>query len=120
MRANDQWSFESERYMGPKGLDIIRHRAVRMLPKEKCEGIFINAPTSDCLIEGTPIITTLDIPFTTAWTDRLQPLLTSYRVSLSSLPGLPSAFLTVMIGLLIVYVPASMIFLVKLYVLDSS
>ena len=33
VRANDQWSFESQRYFGTEGLDILKHRAVKLLPK---------------------------------------------------------------------------------------
>jgi hypothetical protein len=33
VRANDQWSFESERYFGKKGLDVLKHRKVQLLPK---------------------------------------------------------------------------------------
>ncbi|KAJ7637838.1 terpenoid synthase [Mycena rosella] len=33
VRANDQWSFESERYFGKEGLEIMRRRTVKMLPK---------------------------------------------------------------------------------------
>ncbi|EMD32850.1 hypothetical protein CERSUDRAFT_161387 [Gelatoporia subvermispora B] len=33
VRANDQWSFESQRYFGTKGLEIMKHRTVALLPK---------------------------------------------------------------------------------------
>ena len=33
VRANDCWSFESQRYFGTKGLDIQVHRIVKLLPK---------------------------------------------------------------------------------------
>lgn len=33
VRANDQWSFESERYFGKKGLEIIQTRRITLLPK---------------------------------------------------------------------------------------
>ncbi|KAI0294470.1 hypothetical protein B0F90DRAFT_1757050 [Multifurca ochricompacta] len=33
VRANDQWSFESERYFGKKGAEFRRTRRVRLLPK---------------------------------------------------------------------------------------
>jgi Delta6-protoilludene synthase len=33
VRANDQWSFESQRYFGMEGLDILKHRVVKLLPK---------------------------------------------------------------------------------------
>lgn len=33
VRANDQWSFESQRYFGTKGLEINDSRVVRFLPK---------------------------------------------------------------------------------------
>lgn len=33
VRANDQWSFESERYFGTRGLEIMESRTVAILPK---------------------------------------------------------------------------------------
>ncbi|KAJ7831641.1 terpenoid synthase [Mycena leptocephala] len=33
VRANDQWSFESERYFGKKGLEVLRTRKIVQLPK---------------------------------------------------------------------------------------
>lgn len=33
VRANDQWSFESERYFGKRGLEILETRTVMLLPK---------------------------------------------------------------------------------------
>lgn len=37
VRANDQWSFESERYFGKKGMEIMASRSVSLLPKI-CDG----------------------------------------------------------------------------------
>lgn len=34
VRANDQWHFESERYLGKKGLEIQKTRWVTLLPKK--------------------------------------------------------------------------------------
>ncbi|KAA1470674.1 terpenoid synthase [Dentipellis sp. KUC8613] len=39
VRANDQWSFESERYFGNQGLRIMKTRTVTLLPKERTEAI---------------------------------------------------------------------------------
>ena len=48
VRANYQWSFESQRYFGTKGLDIMRHRKVEMLPKLRTtNGIVINIPSEE-------------------------------------------------------------------------
>lgn len=33
VRANDQWSFESQRYFGKRGLEIMQSRMVALLPK---------------------------------------------------------------------------------------
>lgn len=33
VRANDQWSFESKRYFGDRGLEIMSKRTVSMMPK---------------------------------------------------------------------------------------
>jgi hypothetical protein len=33
VRANDQWSFESQRYFGKRGLEIMESRTVTLLPK---------------------------------------------------------------------------------------
>ncbi|KAJ6555586.1 terpenoid synthase [Mycena vulgaris] len=33
VRANDAWSFESERYFGKQGLEVMRSRTVNLLPK---------------------------------------------------------------------------------------
>jgi hypothetical protein len=39
VRANDQWAFESERYLGKKGLEIQKTRWVTLLPKEALEEV---------------------------------------------------------------------------------
>ena len=39
VRANDQWSFVSERYFGNKGPEIMKSRWVTLLPKERTEDI---------------------------------------------------------------------------------
>ncbi|TFY62379.1 hypothetical protein EVG20_g6722 [Dentipellis fragilis] len=39
VRANDQWSFESERYFGNGGLRIMKTRTITLLPKEKIEAV---------------------------------------------------------------------------------
>ena len=39
VRANDQWSFVSERYFGKKGPEIMKSRWVTLLPKERTEDI---------------------------------------------------------------------------------
>lgn len=44
VRANDQWSFESQRYFGTKGLEIIQHRTVQLLPKTTASGIPATIP----------------------------------------------------------------------------
>ncbi|KAK7688467.1 Delta(6)-protoilludene synthase [Cerrena zonata] len=41
VRANDTWSFESERYFGKKGLEIQESRLVEVLPKEVGESAYI-------------------------------------------------------------------------------
>lgn len=33
IRGNDAWSFESERYFGKAGVEIQKHRIIRMLPR---------------------------------------------------------------------------------------
>ena len=33
--ANIEWSFESERYFGTRGLEIMKHRMVELLPKRE-------------------------------------------------------------------------------------
>ncbi|KAE9390857.1 terpenoid synthase [Gymnopus androsaceus JB14] len=38
VRANDSWSFESERYFGKKGLDIMEDRKITLLPKITING----------------------------------------------------------------------------------
>jgi hypothetical protein len=35
VRANDQWSFESARYFGTRGLEIIKSRTLNLLPKTR-------------------------------------------------------------------------------------
>lgn len=61
VRANDQWSFESQRYFGTKGLDILNHRVVKMLPKVKpTAGIAITIPSAE---QVTPSIPLTHIPF---------------------------------------------------------
>lgn len=35
VRANDQWNFESERYLGKRGPEISKDRWVTLLPKEE-------------------------------------------------------------------------------------
>lgn len=35
VRANDQWSFESERYFGKRGLEIMRTRRLHLKPRTK-------------------------------------------------------------------------------------
>ncbi|KAK7694474.1 Delta(6)-protoilludene synthase [Cerrena zonata] len=40
VRANDTWSFESERYFGKKGLEIQQSRLVKVLPKEVGESAY--------------------------------------------------------------------------------
>ena len=48
VRANYQWSFESQRYFGTKGQDIMKHRRVEMLPKLRItDGIVINIPSEE-------------------------------------------------------------------------
>ena len=43
VRANYQWSFESQRYFGTKGPDIMKHRRVELLPKLRItDGVVIN------------------------------------------------------------------------------
>jgi hypothetical protein len=55
VRANDQWSFESQRYFGTKGLDIMKHREVKMLPKvNRTDGIVINIPSEEQLSTTIP------------------------------------------------------------------
>ena len=55
VRANDQWSFESQRYFGTKGLDIMKHREVKMLPKvNHIDGIVINIPSREQLSATIP------------------------------------------------------------------
>jgi hypothetical protein len=39
VRANDQWHFESERYLGKKGLEIQKTRWVTLLPKKPLEEV---------------------------------------------------------------------------------
>ena len=39
VRANDQWSFESERYFGKRGPEIYRNRWMTLMPKERSEDI---------------------------------------------------------------------------------
>ncbi|THH19394.1 hypothetical protein EW146_g1751 [Bondarzewia mesenterica] len=39
VRANDQWSFESERYFGTKGPQIMQSRCITLMPKERTEDI---------------------------------------------------------------------------------
>lgn len=38
VRANDSWSFESQRYFGKEGLEIMEHRTVTLLPKKDTVG----------------------------------------------------------------------------------
>jgi len=55
VRANDQWSFESQRYFGTKGLDIMKHRVVKLLPKaDHTDGIVINIPSEDQITTTVP------------------------------------------------------------------
>jgi len=35
VRANDQWSFESQRYFGPDGISVFEKREVALLPKQE-------------------------------------------------------------------------------------
>lgn len=37
VRANDQWCFESKRYFGNKGLEILKTRYVTLMPKTRAE-----------------------------------------------------------------------------------
>lgn len=34
VRGNDDWSFESERYYGTRGLEVQKHRIVSLLPRQ--------------------------------------------------------------------------------------
>lgn len=51
VRANDQWSFESQRYFGTKGLQIMKHRTVGLLPMVSEPAIAAQTPV--CL-SATP------------------------------------------------------------------
>lgn len=39
VRANDQWSFESERYFGRKGLEIMKTRVISLMPVRRTEAL---------------------------------------------------------------------------------
>ena len=39
VRGHDQWGYESERYFGTKGLEIIKTRCVTLMPKIHAEGM---------------------------------------------------------------------------------
>ena len=46
VRANYQWSFESQKYFGTKGLEIMKHRRVELLPRlHTADKVVINIPT---------------------------------------------------------------------------
>nr|BDI63096.1 sesquiterpene synthase [Collybia nuda] len=49
VRANDQWSFESERYFGKMGLEIMQTRRVKLLPKQHCRDV--NLPLTERSLE---------------------------------------------------------------------
>lgn len=56
VRANDQWSFESQRYFGTKGLEILNHRVVKLLPKLKpTAGIAISIPSAEQISPSTAL-----------------------------------------------------------------
>jgi len=61
VRANDQWSFESQRYFGTKGLEIMKHRVVKMLPKtRRTDEIVINIPSGDQMAATIPPLPALN------------------------------------------------------------
>ncbi|KZV73706.1 terpenoid synthase [Peniophora sp. CONT] len=39
VRANDQWNFETERYLGKRGIEIFKERWVTLMPKEHAKDI---------------------------------------------------------------------------------
>jgi len=110
VRANDQWSFESQRYFGTKGLEILKHRVVKMLPKVKpTAGIAINIPSAEQVTPSIPLthillpmysVISRNPPF--GKVIRLDKLFRSISAILS--PALPVA----LTGLLIIYMTLSL------------
>ena len=48
VRANYQWSFESQKYFGTKGLEIMKHRRVELLPRlHTADKVVINIPSEE-------------------------------------------------------------------------
>lgn len=39
VRANDQWSFESERYFGARGLEIMETKTLALMPIQRTEAL---------------------------------------------------------------------------------
>ncbi|VDB91880.1 unnamed protein product [Peniophora sp. CBMAI 1063] len=50
VRANDRWNYESERYLGKRGLEIIKDRWVTLLPKEQRDNKDIGRLINDALL----------------------------------------------------------------------
>lgn len=105
VRANDQWSFESQRYFGIKGLDIMNHRRVEMLPKLRAtEGIIINIPSE----EPEP----LDIVALSVMADKTNHIDASFS-NLSS-QFLPRGKL-IRVAMVIVYLSVALSYFMHLY-----
>lgn len=62
VRASDQWSFESHRYFGGKGLEIQKHRIVNLLPKVKSHGVEIHIPSDKLIAPSMSATSTLHAP----------------------------------------------------------
>lgn len=76
VRAGDQWSFESQRYFGTKGLEIMEHRAVNLLPKVVTSGITINIPSADQIAPAiAPVASSVSTPLAASesYASRVSP-----------------------------------------------
>lgn len=110
VRANDQWSFESERYFGTKGLDIMKHRVVKMLPKaNRTDGISINIPSGEQVTATVPIASPSPIlPWKTGLGEHIRVDMWLRTLS----PIAPSAVFFTLIALFAVYTTLSLSFAV--------
>ena len=50
VRGNDRWNFEGERYLGKRGLEILQHRRVALMPKEHRDIESLDQVINDALL----------------------------------------------------------------------
>lgn len=112
VRANDQWSFESERYFGKMGMDILKNRVVNMLPKQNpVEGIVINIPSNT--VAPAKAVHPLKQFIRSTHLERLEGIELTFRNRPSAVVE-SSLILSILIILLLLYVPIFVAVLLEL------